>query len=639
MPDWEAEAEQQRRANLVSLRTLGQRPRAAGRTADGTTVFEVNGVRLVLAAADAHFNRLVACATCGREVAGAPVRALEDVDAPPSPATCGVCAPDPSDPPRGGEPSSLRRLAALEARLDDLVEALDSRPTEAAVRDLVQDGLGEALVQARSEVADSLAQARLEQTDALSQARQQVAEALHDHPTEATVRAAVEVGIEDAIAHLRSEVADALGRAGFEQAEALGQAHDRVIAQLRSEVASSREEGEAGLARVEDQVRQTLVGLAKLMDAQRSEVTEALESRPTEDATRALVESVVAEAVTQARVGQEEALGRATAEMAAAAARRPTEDATRTLIEAVVAGEVARVREELAAALDIRLTEQATQALVEAAVAHAVGQARANHEEALADAQAEMAAAVARRPTEAATRALVDTAVQGALAQLRAELVAGLRDRLTEEATRGLVDEALIQARADAGAALSALNDEVSRTMREMADELDGHRAELLALTDSVVAAQSQLERLGAAVAEGWTAVTERDQVVSQDHARLAAMVGALRSDLEEAMDHAAQETADLAGARAGLDAAQAELERRLAALAQAVEAGEGGLHAVEQRILEELYRVNVRLERLQPPVRAARADEASLVETLDAQLRAAESRLAAQAGQPGDCG
>jgi len=59
----------------------------------------------------------------------------------------------------------------------------------------------------------------------------------------------------------------------------------------------------------------------------------------------------------------------------------------------------------------------------------------------------------------------------------------------------------------------------------------------------------------------------------------------------------------------------------------------------VEQRILEELYRVNVRLERMQPPVRAARADEASLVETLDAQLRAAESRLAAQAGQPGDRG
>jgi predicted nucleic acid-binding Zn-ribbon protein len=586
VPDWEAEAEQQRRANLVSLRTLGQRPRAAGRTADGTAVFEVNGVRLVLGAADAHFNRLVACATCGREVAGAPVRALEDLDAPPSPATCAVCEPDPPDPPQGGEPSSLaRRLAALEARLDDLVEALDSRPTEAAVRDLLQDGFGEALVQARSEVADSLAQARVEQVDALSQA------------------------------------------------------HDLVIAQLRSEVASSREEGEAGLARVEDQVRQTFVGLAKLMDAQRSEVTDALGSRPTEDATRALVESAVAEAVTQARAGHEEALGRAKAEMTAAVARRPTEDATRTLIEAVVAGEVARVREELAAALDIRLTEQATQALVESAVAHAVGQARANHEEALADAQAEMATAVARRPTEAATRALVDTAVQGALAQLRAELVAGLRDRLTEEATRRLVDETLTQTRADAGAALSALNDDVSRTMREMADELDGHRAELLALTDSVVAAQSQLERLSAAVAEGWTAVTERDQVVSQDHARLSAMVGALRSDLEEAIGHAAQETAALTGARAELAGAQAELERRVAALAEAVEAGEGGLQAVEQRILEELYRVNVRLERMQPPVRAARADEASLVETLDAQLRAAESRLAAQAGQPGDRG
>src|SRR3954447_14095914 len=82
---------QQRRAGWVGLRTLRQRPKVVDHTADGEPVYEVRSVRLVLRPDAGHFNRLVECAKCGREVPGAPVLDSASLDHPGNPVICKTC--------------------------------------------------------------------------------------------------------------------------------------------------------------------------------------------------------------------------------------------------------------------------------------------------------------------------------------------------------------------------------------------------------------------------------------------------------------------------------------------------------------------------------------------------------------------
>ena len=191
-PESPEEAARQRRAAWVGLRTLRQRPKLVGHTADGEAVFDVRSVRLVLPANAAHFSRLVHCARCGRDVPGPPVLAPSDLERPSHPVICETCVrssalpvsrPGDARPVERGRPAPVKphveqhtsepaaapveagnrngdRLAALEARLEALatrlteLDALQREDSDDLRRkdDVSQAWMHEALQQARAEV-------------------------------------------------------------------------------------------------------------------------------------------------------------------------------------------------------------------------------------------------------------------------------------------------------------------------------------------------------------------------------------------------------------------------------------------------------------------------------------------------------
>src|SRR5438270_6149313 len=79
------------RARWVGLRTLRQAPKPAGQTDAGDPIFEVRSARLVLREDATHFNRLVACSNCGREVMGSAVLGPGDLDHAPQAVVCKDC--------------------------------------------------------------------------------------------------------------------------------------------------------------------------------------------------------------------------------------------------------------------------------------------------------------------------------------------------------------------------------------------------------------------------------------------------------------------------------------------------------------------------------------------------------------------
>ncbi|MDQ4088935.1 MAG: hypothetical protein M3163_01290 [Actinomycetota bacterium] len=160
------------RANWVGLRTLRQVPRIVGQTTTGDDIFEVRSVRLVLPADGTHFNRIVDCAACGREVPGPPVLTAADLDQGAHGVICGDCAKPaepPTFPPKERRPVSAQRralgdvsrdaadnghgpvrasddgrLAALEQRMAELTEAVGA--LSGSTEDRLAEGLAGVLV-------------------------------------------------------------------------------------------------------------------------------------------------------------------------------------------------------------------------------------------------------------------------------------------------------------------------------------------------------------------------------------------------------------------------------------------------------------------------------------------------------------
>ena len=123
-----------------------------GETSGGDPLFEVRSVRLVLRPDATHFNRVAACAKCGREAPGAAVLSPADLDLVPHPVICKSCvstagspmfeterrrplAPAPSPPaqsavngsapgPRAAMPADDDRVEALERKLDEALKQL-----------------------------------------------------------------------------------------------------------------------------------------------------------------------------------------------------------------------------------------------------------------------------------------------------------------------------------------------------------------------------------------------------------------------------------------------------------------------------------------------------------------------------------
>jgi septal ring factor EnvC (AmiA/AmiB activator) len=91
MADSKNDVAQQRRAGWVGLRTLRQRPKVVDHTAAGDPVYEVRSVRLLLRPDASHFNRLVQCAKCGRDVPGPPVLDAASLEHPVNAVICKSC--------------------------------------------------------------------------------------------------------------------------------------------------------------------------------------------------------------------------------------------------------------------------------------------------------------------------------------------------------------------------------------------------------------------------------------------------------------------------------------------------------------------------------------------------------------------
>lgn len=125
------------RANWVAFRTLRQRPAAVGTTEHGDPVFEVRSVRLVLRDGASHFNRLVACSKCRREIVGTALLAPADLERTPSPVICEKCVKSsrtgaswpPAETPKAGttpaEAPEAETLAAETPEVEIPVVATD----------------------------------------------------------------------------------------------------------------------------------------------------------------------------------------------------------------------------------------------------------------------------------------------------------------------------------------------------------------------------------------------------------------------------------------------------------------------------------------------------------------------------------
>lgn len=62
-----------------------------GETEQGSTVYEVNSVRLVLPSGAGHFKRLTPCAKCGRDAVGSPILNVADLERPAHAMYCARC--------------------------------------------------------------------------------------------------------------------------------------------------------------------------------------------------------------------------------------------------------------------------------------------------------------------------------------------------------------------------------------------------------------------------------------------------------------------------------------------------------------------------------------------------------------------
>ncbi len=116
------------------MRTLRQIPKVVGQTDAGETIYEARSARLVLRGDAAHFNRLVRCSKCGREVPGRAVLSAADLDQPAQAVVCNDCveaatemssrpAP-PAEPVATDEPAVADAQAEMGLGLEVLVDEL-----------------------------------------------------------------------------------------------------------------------------------------------------------------------------------------------------------------------------------------------------------------------------------------------------------------------------------------------------------------------------------------------------------------------------------------------------------------------------------------------------------------------------------
>lgn len=241
------DSSRQRRANWVGLRTLRQRPKAVGETAGGEPIYEVRSVRLLLDGMAPNFVRLAECTRCGRELAGAPVLTVADLDRPLRPMICTDCIRSAGVSTvwesEGGEPEVRSAPATLAASEPAPAPA----PAPAEVKRPERLDAMEGHLRAVTDRVNELGRvARAHQADAKERA-------LREEATAGALR--------DELAALRAATDDTraeLQRLAGAQAE---------LARRLAERPSADSAG-AGAGQLHDEVAQ----LARLVEAQRAEV-------------------------------------------------------------------------------------------------------------------------------------------------------------------------------------------------------------------------------------------------------------------------------------------------------------------------------------------------------------------------------
>jgi hypothetical protein len=365
----------QRRANWVGLRTLRQRPKAVGETADGETVYEVRSVRLMLDGSGAHFVRVATCSRCGQELAGNPVLTPLDLDRPVRPVICTDCIrqagvstvwdaegvePVPLRPPAAEEPAPAveeepappapppadwvvddkqvarvdameRHLRAVTDRINELGRVARAQQSEAKARAEQEEAAAAAL---REEVAALRA--------ALDDARRQQAE--REEAAAAALRqelASVRAALDEVRAQSAGQEPGAGGQADVARLLQQLETQSAELARLAAAVADSRTIVEASAGATRE--------LARSHDALDRRLTEAVTrfSAPPADPPAVDVDAAVASRVAEAE-------GRLSHQVAAQWG--DLETAIESSVGASVAG-VARANEERVEALARQLAQ------------------------------------------------------------------------------------------------------------------------------------------------------------------------------------------------------------------------------------------------------------------------------------------
>jgi hypothetical protein len=570
-----------RQATWVALRTLRQRPTLVGRTEEGTAVYEIRSVRLVLSPGAAHFRRLSTCARCERDVPGSPVLAPADLNRPPSLVFCDRCArspdaatpeiPRPRDDPPAPAPAPAPKAPASPVVTD--ASAGERQRLSEQVADLLRAQNAE-LVRLSASVAGVRAEMRQlgESNQALARGHQELDQRMVGLAADVAAHPdAMVEPLQAALDHLRSEIVSLQRRVDGEAA-------------VRSEVGALAESTRA-LAQRDAEIETTLA--RELVDLRASVV-------PMIDATAQPLHAT---------------LDRVRAEIASLQQRMDDEAAARPEVDEFA--DSSRALANAQAELDRKVHELAAQV------------------ETARDTDIETRLAREFADLRASLAPMVDATAQplhAALDQLRSQ-IASLQQRIDDEAA----------ARSEIGALVELSR----RDLGELAGQVAGMAGDDVVLRADVSAKDSQLR---VELADGLQLLRAEIASVEQrsrsEFAEVATLLKALRKELTEAVHDVAHETLmavaeplrDLTKAREeferrleSLQQKVQEDQRRVAALDAAARAGASRLQALEQQLHTAMQRL-IRQAGANPA--AERRPSGALLDSLDRQLREAEERL-----------
>ncbi len=186
-------------------------PRPTGETDAGEPIYAIRSARLVLRGDAAHFNRLVPCSNCGRDVVGPALLGPGDLDQPVEPVTCDDCRA------KGLSPASVTAERAPAPAVDSRVEDLDRRLAELTALVDTLKAERDGAVEVGSEATETELATVATTVEQLTTGQQELREALQGavERVEQVAAERLDGSLEEMdgrIKHLQAEVGDVVGR-------------------------------------------------------------------------------------------------------------------------------------------------------------------------------------------------------------------------------------------------------------------------------------------------------------------------------------------------------------------------------------------------------------------------------------------